>query len=150
MVSEPGGFGPCRSATWMLQTSATPLTQYFGFRVADAGTYGACNRAGWVNLGGNGSGGIGGDRPISTPSPLPAFDDEYLLPASGSLVPCPSNAVERFHRIVLPTPAGTPYRRHYVSAVYLDANDWRDPPDYAPTWDYVMSGALADFPAACP
>lgn len=150
--SEPPGFGPCRSASWLVASSATPLTRYFGFRVADEGGLGACNSASWANLGGVGNGGIGGDRPLATQSPLPAFDDEFQLPSPNALVPCPSNAAERHHRVVLPTPdpPGLPYRRHFISAVYLDANDWRDPPDYAPTWDYIFTGALADFPAACP
>lgn len=149
VVSEPEGFGPCRSAAWMLQTSATPLTQYFGFRVADEGTYGACNRAGWANLGGIGNGGVGGGRPVAG-ALAGQLSNEFRLGSEQSSPPCPSTPENRTHRVVLPTPVGLPYRRHSVSAVYLDANDWRDPPDYAPTWDYVMSGALADFPEACP
>jgi|GEM_PF-3180245 len=122
MFSGPNDHVGQRSADWIGDASQTPLDRFWGLRNADEGILGDFTATNWQNLGGPGSGGVGGTA---------ASGDRRIGAGSGD----PRGS----HRLVITAPDDNALRNHESTAVdeaHTDAVE--------PAWRYLFTGGGAD------
>jgi hypothetical protein len=123
MFSSPDDDVGGASASWITAPSRTPVTSYWGLRNQNEGLYGSFTSTNWRNLGGAGSGGVGGAPPASA----------EVLVGDGAGAPNSSQ------RLVTSTRTGTALGNHDSTAVN---GSYRAAVKSA--WDYLFTAGFRD------